>query len=144
MGIQADDVIAIEQLLNGYCHKLDRGDVAGVVALFSDDAVLIPEYEGDERHAGREAVEAWYTKYTQATGAAVTGLRHKISTAMIDVDGTNATAVCYLDADSVDRETGTRSLAGGRYEDRLVKKDGVWLLCERRIVVDYASTIAVP
>jgi uncharacterized protein (TIGR02246 family) len=136
------DVIAIEQLLNRYCHKLDGGDVAAVMALFADDAVLLPEYEGSERYQGREAIEAWYRRYSTRAGESVRGLRHKISTAMIDVDGDHARSVCYLDADSVDPSTGARSLAGGRYEDELVRRDGVWLIYRRRIVVDYASTLS--
>jgi uncharacterized protein (TIGR02246 family) len=139
----SDDVIAIEQLLNRYCHKLDRGEVDAVVALFAADAVLIPEYEGGGEHAGRDAIEAWYSNYSRAAGSA-RGLRHKISTAMIDVDGDAAESVCYLDADSIDPKTGARSLAGGRYEDKLVRRDGQWLLSERRIIVEYASTIAAP
>ena len=144
MNSQTEDVIAIQQLLNTYCHKLDQGDVAGVVSLFAEEAVLKPEYEGSGEHVGREAVQAWYSNYSRTTRAAVTGLRHKISTAMINVDGTNATCTCYLDADSIDPNTGARSLAGGRYEDKLIKRDGGWLLVERRIVIDYASTIPAP
>ena len=111
--MSANDVVAIQQLLNRYCHKLDGGEVDAVVALFTDDAVLIPEYEGSGEHAGRDAVRAWYSNYSRGTTAAVTGLRHKISTAMIDVDGNSATSVCYLDADS-NRRTNRRTVAGRR------------------------------
>ena len=140
----SDDVIAIEQVLNRYCHKLDRGDVPAVIALFAEDAVLIPEYEGTGPHEGREAIQSWYTRYSAQTNAAARGLRHKISTAMIEVNGDRAESVCYLDADSVDPQTGARSLAGGRYEDKLVRRDGSWLISERRIIVDYASTLPAP
>ena len=137
----SEDVIAIEQVLNRYCHKLDVGDVDAVVALFTEDGVLIPEYEGTGEHAGREAIRAWYTNYGRQVSARASGLRHKISTAMIEVEGDTATSLCYLDADSVDSSTGKRSLAGGRYLDRLERRGGVWLIRERRIVVDYASTL---
>jgi len=136
-----EDVVAIEQLLNRYCHKLDRGDIAAVLELFADDAVLIPEYEGGTRHVGRDAVHAWYTRYAATTLAAVRGLRHKISTLMIEIDGDRATAACYLDADSVHRASGRRSLVGGRYDDRLVRTGAGWRIAERRIVIDYASTL---
>jgi uncharacterized protein (TIGR02246 family) len=139
-----DDIIAIEQLLNRYCHRLDQGDVDGVVALFAEDAVLIPTYDGSGEHAGRDAIRAWYTNYGRTVVAATRGLRHKISTAAIEVDGDQATSACYLDADSVDPASGRRSLAGGRYLDRLVRRDGTWLISERRIVVDYASTLVAP
>jgi uncharacterized protein (TIGR02246 family) len=140
----SQDIVAIEQVLNRYCHKLDRGDVPAVVALFAEEAVLIPEYEGTGPHEGRNAIQAWYTRYNAQTTAGTRGLRHKISTAMIAVNGDTAESVCYLDADSVDPETGARSLAGGRYEDKLVRRDGGWLISERRIIVDYASTLPAP
>ena len=61
--------------------------------------------------------------------------------AMIEVDGDSATSVCYLDADSVNLQTGKRSLVGGRYEDRFVRTADGWRIAERRIVIDYASTL---
>jgi ketosteroid isomerase-like protein len=138
------DIIAIEQVLNHYCHRLDQGDVDGVVALFADDAVLVPEYEASGEHAGREAIHVWYARYGQNVLAATRGLRHKISTLAIDVDGDEATSACYLDADSIDVRTGTRSLVGGRYLDRLSRRDGAWRIQHRRIVIDYASTFPAP
>jgi len=137
-------IVAIEQLLNRYCHKLDQGDVEAVVALFADDAVLIPEYDGSGEHAGRDAIRAWYSNSGRTVVAAARGLRHKISTAAIEIDGDEASSACYLDADSIDVRSGRRSLAGGRYLDRLVRRDGQWLIKERRIVVDYVSTLAAP
>ncbi len=139
--IMRDDCVAIEQLLNHYCHKLDRGDIDAVVAMFAENATLRPDYEGTGPHVGRPAIRAWYTRYGTQTLGAVRSLRHKISTAMIDVDGDHATSVCYLDADSVSLATGKRSMVGGRYEDQLTRVDGVWLLADRRIVIDYASTL---
>ena len=138
----SQDIVAIEQLLNRYCHKLDAGDVQAVVALFAEDAVLIPEYEGSDEHSGRTAIAAWYSNYGKQVVAGTSGLRHKISTAMIEVDGDTARSACYLDADAVNPETGARTLSGGRYEDKLVRRDGVWLISERRIIVLYASTLA--
>lgn len=137
-----DDIVAIQQLLNHYCHRLDGGDTEAVVALFAEDAVLIPEYEGSGEHAGRAAIRAWYSNYSRRVVAATRGLRHKISTAAIEVNGDEAHSACYLDADSVDPGSGRRSLVGGRYLDRLVRREGRWLLRERRIVIDYASTLA--
>ena len=140
----SQDIVAIEQLLNRYCHKLDAGDVPAVVALFAEDAVLIPEYESSGEHSGRAAIEAWYSNYGRQVVAGTSGLRHKISTAMIDVDGDSAQSVCYLDADGMDPSSGARTLSGGRYEDKLVRRDGVWLISERRIIVLYASTLDAP
>lgn len=136
-----DDIVAITQLLNRYCHHLDRGEVEALLRLFADDAVLIPEYEGSGEHTGMDAIRAWYQTYARNVVGGTSGLRHKISTPMIDVDGDRATSVCYLDADSVSRESGKRSLAGGRYEDELRREGDGWRLVRRRIVIDYASTL---
>jgi len=138
----SEDIVAITQLLNHYCHRLDRGEIDAVVGLFADDAVLVPEYEGRGEHAGIEAIRAWYQTYARNVVGGTTGLRHKVSTPMIEVDGDRATSVCYLDADSVSKETGKRSLAGGRYEDELRREAGGWRLTRRRIVIDYASTLS--
>jgi ketosteroid isomerase-like protein len=137
-----ENIVAIEQLLNRYCHKLDQGDVDAVVVLFAEDAVLIPEYEGSGEHTGRDAIRAWYSNYGRSVSAAARGLRHKISTAAIEIDGDEATSACYLDADSIDVRSGKRSLVGGRYLDKLVRREGQWLIKQRRIVVDYVSALA--
>lgn len=135
------DIVAIEQVLNRYCHMLDRGDVDEVVELFTEDAVLIPEYEGTGEHAGRARVRSWYENYARTVVDTTVGLRHRISTPMIEVTGDTARAVCYLDADAVGRASGKRSLTGGRYEDELRRTPEGWRICRRRIVIDYASTI---
>lgn len=135
------DVTAIEQLLNRYCHTVDRASAEEVAALFHADAVLLPVYEGDARHAGRAAILAWYQGYGSAVKGAVDHLRHRISCPWIRVDGDTATAVCYLDADSVNKQTGATTLSQGRYEDRLVRHDGQWLFLERAIHVHNAVTI---
>ena len=139
-----EDIVAIEQLLHRYCHKLDQGKAGEVAALFAENAVLIPEYEGSGEHVGRDAILAWYTRYCENLVAAVDSLRHKVSTAMIDVEGDTATSVCYLDADSVSPTNGGRTFVGGRYLDKLVRQDGKWVFRERRIIIDYQSTLSAP
>lgn len=136
------DIVEIEQLLYAYCHAVDRGTPTDVAALFHQEATLVPTYEGEATYQGREAILGWYTRYGQATGGAVTNLRHKISCPWVRVDGSNATAVCYLDADSVSKDQGNVQLSQGRYEDKLVKHDGRWLFMERAIIV--TGSVALP
>lgn len=137
----SDDVTQIVQLLNQYCHVVDRGSAEEVAALFHPEAVLKPVYEGTAEHRGRAAILAWYSRYGAAAKGAVDHLRHRISCPWVQVDGDTASAVCYLDADSVSRTSGATTLSQGRYEDRLVRHDGRWLFMERAILVHNSVTL---
>jgi uncharacterized protein (TIGR02246 family) len=132
-----DDRAAIIDLLGRYCHTLDAGDVDGAVALFAPDAVLWPLFMSDEPERGRDAIAAWYQRYWIGVTGAVRFLQHHIQSPMVDVDGDTARARCYLTATSVSRANDDVRMSHGRYEDVLVKLDGVWRFAERRIVVHY-------
>ena len=133
-----EDRMAIEQLLHRYCHALDRGTVDEVVELFHPDAVLLPAYESDARHVGRDAVRDWYANYDQTLRANVRHLRHKIACPLIEISGNAATSVCYLDADAIPAGSDQSITLVGRYEDQLVKEAGRWWFKERKIVGYYS------
>ena len=73
---------------------------------------------------------------TKRLGTETRSLRHTISSPMIQVDGNQATSVCYLDADGVDSDSGRALQVLGRYEDRLIKDDGRWWIAERAIIAE--------
>lgn len=131
-----DDITEIQQLLYRYCHVLDRSAVDDVMDAFHPNAVLQPRYEGDESHAGHEAIRSWYMNYEKTMKSAGLNLRHKVTCPWIQVNGDEAKSVCYLDADYVDSSTGAFVLAAGRYEDKLVKEEGQWWIQERVILID--------
>jgi hypothetical protein len=133
-----EDQMAIEQLLHRYCHVLDRGTVDEIVALFHRDAVLLPAYESDARHVGRDAVRAWYTNYDRTLRANVHHLRHKIACPVIEISGNTATSVCYLDADAIPTGSDESIVLVGRYDDELVKEAGRWWFKERKIIGYYS------
>jgi ketosteroid isomerase-like protein len=139
-----NDIIAIQQLLYQYCHAVDRGSVGDILEVFHRDAVLRPVYLGHEIHKGRDAVRAWYSHYDTTVRAAVRNLRHKISCPYIELHGDEATAISYLDADFVDRNTGKMGLAAGRYEDKLIRDGGRWWIADRSIVVDGSVSLGQP
>lgn len=130
------DIVEIEQLLNRYCHAVDRGTVDDVMEVFHRDAVLVPSFfQDDGTYEGKAAVRGWYEKYFGTMRAAVRVLRHTISTPYIQVDGSEAESVCYLSGDAITHD-GKAALALGRYEDRLIKEEGRWLIVERTILID--------
>ena len=142
--MSALDIAEIQNLLNQYCHAVDRGSVDDIVAVFHRDAVLAPRYLGDEVHKGSEAIRAWYSNYDRKVRATVHPMRDKITAPYIQVDGDHATAVCYLDADFVTNAGGDMGVATGRYEDKLVKDGGRWWIAERVIIVDHSVRLATP
>jgi len=133
-----DDRAAILDLLGRYCHTLDGGDVEGAVALFAPDAVLWPLFMQDEPEQGRNAIHGWYSRYWAGVTSAVRFLQHHIQSPMVDLDGPeHARSRCYLTATMVLAGSDDARCSHGRYEDTLVKLDGVWRFAERRIVVHY-------
>ncbi|MBI3795691.1 MAG: nuclear transport factor 2 family protein [Deltaproteobacteria bacterium] len=138
-----EDHLAIQQLLHKYCHVVDRGTADEVAALFHRTAVLLPRYESDERYEGREAVRGWYRRYMEKFRAKVRYLRHKIESSVIEITGDEATAVCYLDADSITTSVNEANVAVGRYDDKFIKDEGRWWFKERTIIVYYSYPLAL-
>ena len=62
-----------------------------------------------------------------------------MSNPVIEVSGNEATAQCYLTADSVTKANRKPSWVAGYYRDQLVKEEGRWLFKERQIHVHYMS-----
>ena len=138
-----EDIVEIEQLLNRYCHAVDRGTVSDIMEVFHEDAVLLvaAHTRGNggiraESFKGKEAVRGWYENYDKTARDRTRSLRHTISTPMIHVDQNMATSVCYLDADGIDSDSGTAFQVLGRYEDKLIKDEGRWWIAERAIIAE--------
>ena len=140
--MSAEDHIAIQQLLHKYCHTVDRGTADEVAALFHETAVLLPRYESDQRHEGRQAVRNWYDNYMKNFRAKVRYLRHKIESPVIEISGNEATSTCYLDADSITILKNEPSVAFGRYDDKFIKDNGQWWFKERVIILYYSYPLA--
>lgn len=134
------DIVAIEQLLYAYCHRVDRGTPAAVAALFATDAVLRPFYDGRYEVRGRAAVESWYAWYETHFKSKVRHLKHMIMSPMIEVAGERATGSVYLLASGVNVGNGEAFLATGSYTDEYVRNDHRWLFLSRRIDVEMMPT----
>lgn len=140
--MSAEDHIAIQQLLHQYCHAVDRGTADDVAALFHETAVLVPRYESDRHHQGREAIRAWYGAYMKNFRAKVRYLRHKIESPVIEIAGDTATSTCYLDADSITISKNEPNVAFGRYDDAFIKDGGRWWFKKRTIIVYYSYPVS--
>ena len=135
-----DDMIEIQQLLAAYCHRVDRDTPAAVAALFSEDAVLRPFYDGRYEVRGRAAIAGWYTYYEAHFKAGVRHLKHMIMSPLIDVQGPTATGVTYLLASAVGIDSGEGFIATGTYHDEFTRVGKQWLFASRRIEVEMMPT----
>lgn len=135
-----DEITAIEQVLHAYCHRVDRGTPAEVAALYAEQAVLRPFYDGCYEVRGRPAVESWYAFYEARFKTTVRHLKHMVMSPLIDVQGTRATGVSYFLASAVRIANGEGFIVTGTYQDQYVKADGRWLIAARQIDIEMMPT----
>ena len=133
------DIVAVEQTLAAYCHRVDSGTADEVAELFATDAVLMPYYDGDYDVNGREGIREWYTFYLQQMNETVNDLRHSVSTALVQVSQNTASSVCNLSAYFRMKTDNRVYQAQGNYHDTLVRSEGSWLFQTRRIEVQYVT-----
>jgi ketosteroid isomerase-like protein len=133
----ADDVAAICELKTRYCWYFDDGDLDGVVALFTDDAVCELGSFGSWR--GREEIIAGYRG--QMVDSQVPGGRiHALSNPLIEVAGDHATGRWYLvdyDISGGSEQQPIRLLASYRDEYRCV--DGQWLIVRTALTIHWRA-----
>ena len=118
----------IRDLLARYCERLDEYDIDGVAACFSEDAVA--DYgagRGGEIH-GRDAIAA----RIRNGQAAFRRTHHQLGQIRIRLDGDVAHTTSYQ-MTWHELESGRKDLVCLRYLDRLVKRDGEWLIAHRRV-----------
>ena len=136
----AQDVCDIENLITEYCHRLDRGSAGDVVDLFTDEATLVPEFDGEYEVHGRSEIKRFFQHYPDHFRANVRHLQHMTNTSKIQVSGDIASAHSYLLATFVSAETGSGVTVTGTYIDALKKERRQWKFFRRTIQVHFAST----
>ena len=128
------DERACERLIATYCHLVDFGDAPGIADLFTEDGRWTSaEVDMD----GRDAIRAGFTRRQAVTRRQS---RHLCTNVVVDVDGDEATALCYLVNYRHDSETGTAESpapAGipkyvGEYRDRFVRTGEGWRFQQRQ------------
>jgi hypothetical protein len=139
---EAADRLAIRELVDAYAYRADRRDVAGQLALFTEDAELVVfsdsrNPEPIQRFRGRAALASVFGE-----------LQHYRVTMHFNgqsnswVDGARASAVtyCLVHELTVDHTVRIVMISAVRYLDSFVKKDGTWLIRQRQVLVDWTET----
>ena len=124
---------AIRELLAAYCFHFDNGEFDPWLQLFTPDGVFDLGARG--RVAGQAALRQFLHGIPLTDGLPM--MRHCVMNSIVQVDGDHATARSYVVVVHGGPTVGI-TLAG-RYEDRLVKRDGAWRFAERVVHFDLMS-----
>lgn len=129
---------SIRDALARYNSNGDRMKIEGFIGVFTDDAV----YEvGDKVVVGRDGIRAWLTarRDLPADAPRVKFVRHNLTTSLIDVTGpASATVRTYY---FVNTDIGPDHC--GYYVDAFRPVEGRWLICHRKVRMDWASPASV-
>jgi len=126
------DESAITRCVMRYARGIDRHDSALIESAFHEDA--IDHHGGAARHPSE--LSAWgnelHAKYTR-------GHQHFICNTTIEIDGDIAHAESYVLFVLWRRAEPVVDISGGRYVDRLERRDGRWGIAERVVTVDWTA-----
>lgn len=149
---------AISDCVVRYARGFDRGDHALMASAFHDDAHIWTGYRG-----GRRSQNQGINSYLEADLRRREVAQHYITTQSIDIDGDVAHMETYYlivvkmregavptflttEQGGEDRgqSPGEIDLIGGRYVDRLERRNGEWKIALRWSVPDWALTAPAP
>jgi uncharacterized protein (TIGR02246 family) len=130
-GCRCDDC-AIRRTLARYNLRGDRGDLAGLAATFTEDGVL----EAPGIHVtGRDAIVARLAAAMAANKPGLTLVQHNLTTSLIEITGDGeARCQSYFVV-----FTNIGPDHSGSYRDRMVRRDGEWLIAHRSARVSWLS-----
>jgi uncharacterized protein (TIGR02246 family) len=134
-----EDRIAVEDVMARYVWAVDSLDPEGYVAVFTEDAVI--DSNGIVSK-GREEIRKIVLNLIQrrddnkAKGLPTSNLHHVISNVRITFPKPGeALHQSYWQTVIRDKDGKMTAAAMGRSEDRLVKRNGKWLIQERKLTV---------
>jgi uncharacterized protein (TIGR02246 family) len=136
---QLVDRAAILEVMQKYVWSVDALDAEGYVSVFTEDAEIDSQGIVHKGHAEiRKVVTDLLARQAKnrEEGKPVGNLYHVISNERVSfVSPTEALYQSYWQ--TMRKAEGTRYVAGGfgRSEDRLVKRNGQWLIKSRKLVV---------
>ena len=122
----------IVEVLLRWCRGLDRGDEQLMASAYHPDAF---DEHGTTNYTGSAAAAGYVGKHLRAFKRHL----HLTLNPLIEVDGDLASAESAMIASLVPNESGPEKLmlAGGRYLDRLERRDGSWRLVHRQMILEW-------
>ncbi len=135
----AQDRMAIEETLRRYVRALDDSDLDAYLATLTDDAKFVST---DGSYAGKEAIRRYVEpvmrsrkQRREAEGIQATATHHVVTNQAIEFTDRNSVVVraywMFVVAHGANKSMTIDSM--GSSEDYLVRRDGKWLIKERRV-----------
>jgi uncharacterized protein (TIGR02246 family) len=134
---------AITKLIYTYAERIDAGDFAGVAELF-EHATLTFEGFGDAV-AGRDAIEALYTRSTRRYEDGTPRTKHVMTSVMVDVadDGARASSRSYFTVlQAVPGALALQPVIAGRYRHTYDGAGGRWRVATMHVTIDLVGDLA--
>jgi uncharacterized protein (TIGR02246 family) len=122
-----EDRIAIRELHDTYADAGFRGDMEQWLGCFVEDCAWVTPY-GEMR--GKEQLKATWDQIFSNLGA----LGFFTVMGGVEIDGDTATDRAYIREIFLAKDGAIQKLVG-RYDDRLVREDGVWKFAKREYSV---------
>jgi ketosteroid isomerase-like protein len=120
----------IVDCIHRYTRALDRHDDELLVSVFHEDAV--------DNHGGWVGGRSEFVEWANhQCHSHLGGHMHHVTSHNCEIEGDVAHAESYVLFVHRYRDGKTVHVAGGRYVDRLEKRDGEWRIALRRLVLDY-------
>ena len=134
---------AITKLIYTYAERIDAGDFAGVGELFADATLT---FEGfDDAVAGRDAIEALYTRTTRRYEDGTPRTKHVMTNVMVDVadGGATATSRSYFTVlQAVPGALALQPVVAGRYRHAYERVAGTWHVRAMHITIDLVGDLS--
>lgn len=123
----------IRELMVAYCRAVDRMDRELLLSCYHPDAI--------DDHGffvgGREAFWEWASDYH---GHAQSAHQHIITNHTCTLEGDVAHCETYWMMAGMDARDGSLTLGGGRYIDRVERREGAWRIAVRKCVSEWGGT----
>jgi hypothetical protein len=123
----------IQDCLVGYSRGLDRHDSELLSSIYHDDAI---DHHGDFLGSPADFVP-WVNDLHEAGYVAH---QHFVANNTVEIDGDVAHSEIYVQV-VLRRKDGPLDICGGRYVDRLERREGRWRIAARETLVDWACTV---
>lgn len=124
----------IFRIVNTYTRGVDRHDVEIMQSVFHPDAI---DNHGDFLGNVSDFIEWVNTGHS----AACEGHAHNITSHTCEIDGDTAHAESYVIVILRPKDGEPVRISGGRYLDRLERRDGEWRIALRRVVMEWRARL---
>ena len=115
-----------------YCRGVDRLDRAMVMSAYHPDAV-------DDHSMFVGTADEFWTWVQNMHSTHHSSTQHMIGNHLAEIDGDVAHCETYLSYSGINKTGAPFSAIGGRYIDRMEKRNGKWGIVARQYIVDWVA-----